>query len=193
MIRRPPRSTLFPYTTLFRSALREAERLGDRALQARALAGLAEIRVARGEPEPAIRDAERALAVHRELKDAVLETEDLRILAVALGVAGKAQDAEAMLRQVIDRATEHQRPLLLAGAQRDLAHLLALVGNVAAAKQMALAARATFDRLRAKVETEKLDALLAIPDLLGTKNQGVTRAPQEIPLTARPQERKVSS
>src|SRR2546430_12569455 len=26
MIRRPPRSTLFPYTTLFRSALREAER-----------------------------------------------------------------------------------------------------------------------------------------------------------------------
>src|SRR2546429_16256 len=34
MIRRPPRSTLFPYTTLFRSALNEAlERLpGDREL-----------------------------------------------------------------------------------------------------------------------------------------------------------------
>jgi len=56
------------------TALREAERLGDRVLQAQALAGLAEIRVARGEFEPAIRDAERALAVHRELKDAVLET-----------------------------------------------------------------------------------------------------------------------
>src|SRR3712207_7131970 len=28
MIRRPPRSTLFPYTTLFRSGRREAERLG---------------------------------------------------------------------------------------------------------------------------------------------------------------------
>src|SRR2546430_3460830 len=27
MIRRPPRSTLFPYTTLFRSALRRRERL----------------------------------------------------------------------------------------------------------------------------------------------------------------------
>src|SRR3989475_7258168 len=94
------------------TALREAERLGDRVLQAQALAGLAEIRVARGEPEAAIRDAERALAVHRELKDAVLETEGLRILAVALGVAGKAPEAEAMLRQVIDRATEHQRPLL---------------------------------------------------------------------------------
>ena len=175
------------------TALREAERLGDRVLQAQALAGLAEIRVARGEFEPAIRDAERALAVHRELKDAVLETEDLRILAVALGVAGKAQDAEAMLRQVIDRATEHQRPLLVASAQRDLAHLLALVGDVAAAKQMALAARATFERLRAKVETEKLDALLAIPDLLATKHPAVTGAVQEIPITPRPQESKVRS
>src|SRR5436190_7655436 len=174
-------------------ALGEAERMGDRVLQAQALAGLAEIRVARGEPESAIRDAERALAVHRELKDAVLETEDLRILAVALGLAGKPQDAEAMLRQVIDRATEHQRPLLVATAQRDLAHLLALVGDVAAAKQIALAARATFDRLRAKVETEKLDALLAIPDLLATKHPGVTGAVQEIPITPRPQERKVRS
>src|SRR2546422_1313789 len=33
MIRRPPRSTLFPYTTLFRSALEEAK------LRGRALAG----------------------------------------------------------------------------------------------------------------------------------------------------------
>src|SRR2546422_6389458 len=30
MIRRPPRSTLFPYTTLFRSTRRIAERRGDR-------------------------------------------------------------------------------------------------------------------------------------------------------------------
>src|SRR3712207_7956190 len=30
MIRRPPRSTLFPYTTLFRSAPRRAERQPDR-------------------------------------------------------------------------------------------------------------------------------------------------------------------
>src|SRR5260221_4924097 len=29
MIRRPPRSTLFPYTTLFRSRLREAARLAQ--------------------------------------------------------------------------------------------------------------------------------------------------------------------
>src|SRR2546426_5466818 len=31
MIRRPPRSTLFPYTTLFRSPIRGAARLIDRA------------------------------------------------------------------------------------------------------------------------------------------------------------------
>src|SRR5438445_477308 len=175
------------------TALREAERLGDRVLQAQALAGLAEIRVARGEFEPAIRDAERALAVHRELKDAVLETEDLRILAAALGVARKAHDAEAMLRQVIDRATEHQRPLLGASAQRDLAHLLALVGDVAAAKQMALAARSTFERLRAKVDTDELDAVLAIPHLLSTKHPAVTGAVQEISITPRPQESKERS
>src|SRR3712207_7096228 len=48
MIRRPPRSTLFPYTTLFRSAVRDQlqhldlavrelrlDRLGDRRLRAR--------------------------------------------------------------------------------------------------------------------------------------------------------------
>src|SRR3712207_7281698 len=29
MIRRPPRSTLFPYTTLFRSALAETETIGN--------------------------------------------------------------------------------------------------------------------------------------------------------------------
>src|SRR2546428_12741826 len=42
MIRRPPRSTLFPYTTLFRSALEPALRLGARHLRrARAPAPLA--------------------------------------------------------------------------------------------------------------------------------------------------------
>src|SRR2546430_13356191 len=32
MIRRPPRSTLFPYTTLFRSRMRTLQRTGDIAL-----------------------------------------------------------------------------------------------------------------------------------------------------------------
>ncbi len=158
------------------ASMREAERLGDRALQAQALAGVAEIRVARGEPELAVRDAEHALAVHRQLKDTVLETEDLRILAVALGTAGKTRAAETMLRQVIDRATAQERPLLVASAQRDLAHLLALLGNVAAAKQLAQSAGATFDRLRAKAQSEKLEAVLAIPELLVAKQENATTA-----------------
>src|SRR2546422_6350575 len=33
MIRRPPRSTLFPYTTLFRSRLRDARELGQHVAQ----------------------------------------------------------------------------------------------------------------------------------------------------------------
>src|SRR2546425_7684550 len=47
MIRRPPRSTLFPYTTLFRSVLvaRVAAAMGDRAIQDKAEAAI----VARGE------------------------------------------------------------------------------------------------------------------------------------------------
>jgi tetratricopeptide (TPR) repeat protein len=144
------------------AAVREADQLGDRRLTGQALAGRAEIQVARGEPDVAKRDAERALAVHRALQDLVLETEDLRILALALGMTGKTREAEAMLQTVIERATAHQRPLLIAAAQRDLAQLLVFEGSVAAAKEAALAARATFERLGARVEIDKLDALLAV-------------------------------
>jgi tetratricopeptide (TPR) repeat protein len=146
------------------AAVREAGRLGDQRLTAQALAGRAEIRVMRGEPGLAILEAERALAVHRELKDVVRETEDLRIVALSLGVAGKTDDAEQMLREVIDRATEHARPLLVAMAQRDLAYLLAREGEIAAAKEVARTARATFHRLGAKVEIAKLGALLTQPN-----------------------------
>src|SRR6266576_3644864 len=69
------------------AAVRAAEWLNDRALKAQALAGRAEIRLAQGEPELAIREAQEALAIHRERNDGVLEAEDLRILAVALGRA----------------------------------------------------------------------------------------------------------
>src|SRR5260370_26156054 len=40
MIRRPPRSTLFPYTTLFRSVLREERAARERALELLAFVGL---------------------------------------------------------------------------------------------------------------------------------------------------------
>jgi tetratricopeptide (TPR) repeat protein len=144
------------------SAVREAERLGDRQLKAQALAGRAEIRVARGEADLAVREVECALVMHRELKDTVRETEDLRILAVARGAAGARDESERMLRDVMARASAHQRPLLVAIAQRDLARLLARGGDVAAARVEAEAARATFDRLGMQAEARKLDALLEV-------------------------------
>ena len=155
------------------AAVRESGRLGDERLMAQSLAGRAEIRILRGEPGLAILEAERALAMHREMKDAVRETEDLRILAVAVGVAGKADEAERMLREVIDRATEHGRPVLVAAAQRDLAYLWAREGQVAQSKEMARAARAAFHRLGSKVEIDKMTALLTQPHIAA---QGPTRA-----------------
>src|SRR6266550_804416 len=157
------------------TAMREAERLGDRRLKAQALAGRAEIQVARGDPELAIREAQRAVVIHRDLKDAVRETEDLRILAVALGAAGRKPEAEAMFREVIARAAKHERPLLVAIAQRDLAYLLAREGNIAPAREVAETARATLERLGAKAEAEKLDALLAQPHF-GTHEPGRAQA-----------------
>ncbi|OLB48453.1 MAG: hypothetical protein AUI08_11155 [Gemmatimonadetes bacterium 13_2_20CM_2_65_7] len=144
-------------------AIQEAERLGDRQLTAQAIAGLAEVRVARGESELAKQEVERAIAVHRELKDPVREAEDLRILAGALALTEKTNDAETMLRDVIDRATQHGRPLLLASAERDLAHLLIRSGDVTAGKAAAQRARATFQRLSARAEIDRLDALLEAP------------------------------
>ncbi len=146
------------------AAVREAGRLNDQRLTAQALAGRAEIRILRGEPGLAILEVERALVVHRELKDAVRETEDLRILAVALGAAGKAEEAERMLKDVIARGAEHGRPLLVAVAQRDLAYLWAREGEVTAAKEMARTARAAFHRLGSKVEIDRMTALLQQPN-----------------------------
>src|SRR5436309_8124207 len=133
-------------------------------LRARALKDrMVEVRVARGESELAKQEVERAIAVHRELKDPVREAEDLRILASALALTEKTNDAETMLRDVIDRATQHGRPLLLASAERDLAHLLIRSGDVTAGKAAAQRARATFQRLSARAEIDRLDALLEAP------------------------------
>src|SRR5690348_17885422 len=56
MIRRPPRSTLFPYTTLFRSA-RERGEASDRALRARI--------ERRGEERPQLPEDDRQLWAFR--------------------------------------------------------------------------------------------------------------------------------
>src|SRR5438477_5702767 len=141
-------------------AINEARALGDQQLTAQAVAGLAEIHVARGEGDRALAEVERAIATHRELKDPVREAEDLRIKAGALGLAGRRGEAETMLRDVIQRATEHGRPLLLAMAERDLALLLIQAGDVPAGKAAAQRARSSYQRLSARAEIDKLDDLL---------------------------------
>jgi len=129
--------------------------------------------------------------IHRDLKDAVRETEDLRILAVALGAAGRKREAEPMLREVIARAAKHERPLLVAITQRDLAYLLARAGKVVAAREAAQSARATLDQLGAKAEADKLDELLSTPDIEPKAGEGVacdpppTRVPESSALDAR--------
>src|SRR3712207_8351536 len=56
MIRRPPRSTLFPYTTLFRSSVKVAD------------AGLAERIVGVGEPDTVTDGASSARRVRRHIR-----------------------------------------------------------------------------------------------------------------------------
>src|SRR2546422_8775078 len=62
MIRRPPRSTLFPYTTLFRSqGERAVEHLAQRFFQGVPLAALGQVR--------GLRDSERESLALRRLQD----------------------------------------------------------------------------------------------------------------------------
>jgi tetratricopeptide (TPR) repeat protein len=144
-------------------AIQEAQRLGDQQLTAQAIAGLAEIHVARGEADLALTAVGQALTTHREMKDPVREAEDLRIKAGALALQGGREEAESLLREVIIRATEHGRPLLLAMAERDLAHLLLQTGETAGGKAAAQRARTIFQRLSARAEIDQLDELLETP------------------------------
>jgi len=141
-------------------AVQEADRLGNDALKAQALAGRAEIRLVAGQPELAVREAERALALHQQLGDAVLQTEDQRILANALAGTGRTGEAERLLREVIKLAREHKRQLLAATATRDLAWLLWRSSRIDEAAEAGCSARMQFEQLGATVQVEKLDGLL---------------------------------
>src|SRR3712207_8364896 len=71
MIRRPPRSTLFPYTTLFRSIVSSATHLDDQALQSygrseSVQADEAESSSARGERNPRGDPSSRHLASNQQ-------------------------------------------------------------------------------------------------------------------------------
>lgn len=112
----------------------------------------------RGDPELTIRQAEQALELDRTTQNSGKEVEDLRVLANALTVSGQITRAEGLLLQVIDRSRDNHE--LAATARRDLAHLLAREGRSVGARRMAAMARDSFQRLGAKLEVDKLDALL---------------------------------
>ena len=141
-------------------AVESALAFGDAALKGQTLAGRAEVRSVAGDYKLAIAEAERALALHRELGDPVRESEDLRILAVALAGDGRLDDAEAMLRDVMRQAAEQSRQVLVATAQRDLAHLLDRTGRMREADEVAREAMEAFEKLGASVQVEKLKVFL---------------------------------
>src|SRR2546429_1146236 len=94
MIRRPPRSTLFPYTTLFRSG-------AEASMQAKYLAALAHQKAAAGELDKAIADYRAALAL---AKDPTIAID----LAVALLKKGEAQEVVRMLGGESDPLARYQ-------------------------------------------------------------------------------------
>ena len=142
-------------------AVEVAHDVGDPGLVAQSLAGRAEIRATMGDAAMARREAETALATHRELGDVVGESQDLRVLAVARASDGETTEPVQLLRQVIERARSHARPLLAATAERDLARVLERAGMREEAIQSAAVARDEFAELGAVGERQKLEQWLA--------------------------------
>ncbi len=141
-------------------ALQEASAAGDQALVAQIQGGRAEIRLQMGDGEVARLEVQRALALHRELGNVVGEAEDSRVLAGVMAALGQPAQAEALLRDVISRATTLHRPLLLAQAERDLARLLHRQKRDDEAAELARAAKDRLERLGAAMEVRRLEELL---------------------------------
>jgi tetratricopeptide (TPR) repeat protein len=142
-------------------AAHEARKAGDLALTATIEAGCAEIQLQDGDEDVALVSVRRALAMHREIGDVAGESEDLRTLAATLARSGDVTEARALLPKVITCATELNRPLLAAQAERDLAKLLHEQQRDDEAEELGRRARARFQHLGSEVEVRRLDQLLA--------------------------------
>jgi tetratricopeptide (TPR) repeat protein len=143
-------------------AVHEATEAGDLRLVALTQGGRAETRLLAGDAAVARREAEHAVATHREVGDIVGEAEGLRVLGCALAALGNEGEAERTLRVVIDRAEALGRPLLAARAERDLARLFVTrLGREEEAADLACRARARFIKLGADAEVRSLDQLTA--------------------------------
>src|SRR2546422_7200009 len=127
MIRRPPRSTLFPYTTLFRSQTGDAQKVEQKALQAeltaRSVVPLAECMGSPG--APACADG-NCLDAKRE-RDIGVGGRSLAVRAIAQIAIGLAHGSKERrrLRQFPGRAkAQHAEtsPLLAAVRERSEEH-----------------------------------------------------------------------
>lgn len=142
-------------------AVEKATEAGDLSLVAHARGGRAEIRLLAGEPAAAQPELEQALVVHRKVGNVVGEANDLRVLAGVRAELGETEEAERLLRDVIERANRYERPLLAAQAERDLARLLHRAGRTAEAGDWARRAQAHYRQLGAEAEVRSLDQLMA--------------------------------
>src|SRR5436853_562585 len=137
-------------------AVAEAEASGDHTLWALTLRGRAEIHVSRGELQLARRELDQVRDLRIGVPDSADEAEDARVVASLLVAEGQWAAAERVLREVIERAEAHERPLLQAEATRDLSMVLRGTGRHAEAQTAARMARAIFTRLGAEGELRNL-------------------------------------
>src|SRR5881409_1865025 len=137
-------------------AVAEAEASGDHTLWALTLRGRAEIHVSRGELQLARRELDHVRDLRIGVPDPADEAEDARVVASLLVADGQWAAAEAVLREVIERAEADERPLLQAEATRDLSMVLRGTGRHVEAQTAARMARAIFTRLGAEGELRNL-------------------------------------
>src|SRR2546422_9038599 len=115
MIRRPPRSTLFPYTTLFRSARRELPHGGELLRFGEALLRLAPLGDVFADGND-VRNVVPVLA-HRDLRDAVVPrfTARLRLHLHLLELARVEHTIELALQEIARLAVQHLEDLATHG------------------------------------------------------------------------------
>src|SRR5687767_9069279 len=119
MIRRPPRSTLFPYTTLFRSqtALGLFERIGSRMEPARIYARIAQVHEQEQQYQTARDYYQRALDTFRALSDRLNESATL----FALGRLELKQNNLVLAEELLKRSIEVTENIRRVSTSSDLA------------------------------------------------------------------------
>src|SRR3712207_9324670 len=111
MIRRPPRSTLFPYTTLFRSS----KELARRAMESLCSTLLAIGEINRGSPGAAVTAARHALSIGREIDNGWAQVNAMVLLAYGLWETGEYAEALRLARWGLEtsRKARHTGAVLL--------------------------------------------------------------------------------